>query len=374
MKRFTLIVLFLLVSFLGMAVDKTTNNVTGNWTTASTWTDGVAPPITNIPSTNVDYVINGTITVGAYGSPVSMTFKNVNNAYDFTVNGTLIIYGDLTFDNKAMNLIIPNGGLVIVLGNLSSTNKITLSNGGTFVVTGTATFSGAQSDYIDTGGKFWPIGGTSGDADATSASAASGSFSSNAPQYIKDFVGSNGLNTLPVELLFFRGNEVNGKVNLSWATSTELNFDFFDVERSSDMKEFRSIGQARGHGTTKEKHEYSLQDEKPLIGRSYYRLKSVDFDGFTEYFKVIVVDFLATKSFEISPNPTDGASLGFSLNFLPDNNTTIIVYDNVANVVGSFTPTDNSQAVIFPNSLKSGMYYAKILAGDFVKVQRFVVK
>ena len=179
---------------------------------------------------------------------------------------------------------------------------------------------------------------------------------------------------LPVSLISFNGQQIMKQINLNWSTASELNFDYFDVERSSNAKLFTSIGKITGHGTSNVRNDYSLTDEKPIIGKNYYRLKSVDFDGYTEYFDVVSVDFTAGKLFFISPNPSDGASLGFTLNFVPDGNASIIVYDNLSNIVGLFTPSGHSQNITFPNPLKSGLYYAKIIAGDFVKVERFVVR
>lgn len=179
---------------------------------------------------------------------------------------------------------------------------------------------------------------------------------------------------LPVSLISFNGQRIMKQINLNWSTASELNFDYFDVERSSNAKLFTSIGKITGQGTSNVRNDYSLTDEKPIIGKNYYRLKSVDFDGYTEYFDVVSVDFTADKLFFISPNPSDGASLGFTLNFVPDGNASIIVYDNLSNIVGLYTPSNHSQNITFPNSLKSGLYYAKIIAGDFVRVERFVVR
>ena len=50
---------------------------------------------------------------------------------------------------------------------------------------------------------------------------------------------------------------------------------------SSEGKSFQSIAKVKGNGTTTQRHDYFLDDEKPYIGKNYYRLKSVDFDGYT---------------------------------------------------------------------------------------------
>ncbi|HZX74948.1 MAG TPA: T9SS type A sorting domain-containing protein [Cyclobacteriaceae bacterium] len=386
MKRFTLFLLLMMMSFFGMSQNKTTSGVTGNWSSTSVWSDGYVPPTTSIPSGtsgDINYVINGTVGVGTFPqtNSITMDFSNNKDTYNFTVNGTLVVYGNMTFGNSAMNLIIPAGGIVIIMGDLTTQNKITLNNGGILVVKGTATFAGGsgQNDYVDNGGKFWPLGnngvvaGNNADPQAQTAATTSGNFATVASTSIQNIVNGS-INPLPIKLLSFIGNAVKGKVDLSWSTSSELNFDYFEVERSGNAKDFTSIGKVTGNGTSTIRHDYTLADEKPLIGRSYYRLKSVDFDSYTEYFKVIGVDFSTDKMFDVSPNPTDGTSIRFTMNFIPEGNTDIIVYDNFSNVVAHYAPSESSQFVEFSNPLKSGMYYAKILSGDFVKVQRFVVR
>ena len=123
--------------------------------------------------------------------------------------------------------------------------------------------------------------------------------------------------SLPIKLLSFTAFKNLNKISLSWSTSSEINFDFFEIDKSTDGKAFHSIAKVKGHGTTDELNEYSLDDEKPYIGKNYYRLKSVDFDGFTEYFKVVLVDFDGKKNFSIYPNPSDGISFTTETNFTP---------------------------------------------------------
>ena len=100
----------------------------------------------------------------------------------------------------------------------------------------------------------------------------------------------------------------------------------------------------------------------------------MDFDGYTEYFNVVLVDFSGEKTVTIFPNPSDGTSLTFALNFAPDSNTSITIFDNYSGNIGVVKPTDPWESVTFSNSLKSGLYFAKIVSKDFVKVERFVVQ
>lgn len=182
---------------------------------------------------------------------------------------------------------------------------------------------------------------------------------------------TNGV--LPIELLYFKAKIQEDNVILTWASATEMNFNYFEVERSSNGKDFTSIGKVIGNGTSKVRHDYALQDVNPLIGKNYYRLKSVDFDLYTEYFPLIMVDFYMKKIFHIAPNPSDGTSFGIAINFIPDENSSIIIYNNLSKILDVFTPSKDLQKFTFSTDLHSGVYFAKFISNDFVKVERFIV-
>lgn len=107
--------------------------------------------------------------------------------------------------------------------------------------------------------------------------------------------GSSGSNTtLPIELLFFNATLSNEHVDLNWSTASELNNDYFTIERSNDGVNWEKINETNGAGTTTQRTNYSAIDERPLQGISYYRLKQTDFDGkysFSNIASVFVHDF-----------------------------------------------------------------------------------
>ncbi|NOS55365.1 MAG: hypothetical protein HOP37_03805 [Cyclobacteriaceae bacterium] len=63
----------------------------------------------------------------------------------------------------------------------------------------------------------------------------------------------------------------------TWTTASELNADFFEVQRSKEGVEYESIGKVKAFGTTTLTQRYSFADTNPFDGVSYYRLRQVDF-------------------------------------------------------------------------------------------------
>lgn len=119
---------------------------------------------------------------------------------------------------------------------------------------------------------------------------------------------------LPIELLYFKGETSKVGVTLDWATASENNFDYFSVERSSDAQNFSSITTIKGQGNSNAPVNYEYVDNQALSGLNYYRLKAIDFDGYTEYFNVIAVYVPATeKMVQVYPNPVLGKKVNIHI-------------------------------------------------------------
>jgi hypothetical protein len=89
---------------------------------------------------------------------------------------------------------------------------------------------------------------------------------------------------LPITLLSFTGKSLTNTTNLlEWTTSTEINNDYFTLERSSDAQSFSAIGIVNGAGNSNISLNYNFIDDAPLKGINYYRLKQTDFDGVFSY-------------------------------------------------------------------------------------------
>ena len=120
---------------------------------------------------------------------------------------------------------------------------------------------------------------------------------------------SDGINPLPVTWLFFRGETDGQEHTLEWATASEQNNDYFELERSIDAQNWLPIAQITGAGQSSTQINYSYVDRDAPYGRVYYRIKQVDFDGERDYFPNVVTlkRELQTESskfdFVVYPNP-----------------------------------------------------------------------
>lgn len=98
--------------------------------------------------------------------------------------------------------------------------------------------------------------------------------------------------SLPIDLINFSANVQYKKVKLEWTTTSEINNDFFTVERSDDALRFEPILYVQGKGNSNTISHYSIYDLHPLSGKSYYRLRQTDFNGTNKLSQIISVDIL----------------------------------------------------------------------------------
>jgi hypothetical protein len=78
---------------------------------------------------------------------------------------------------------------------------------------------------------------------------------------------------------------------VKWTTATEINSDYFMIERSVDGVDFQQIGRVKAKGISNNESNYQYVDQTPFSGISYYRLKQVDLDDRYEYFSMVAVKF-----------------------------------------------------------------------------------
>jgi hypothetical protein len=173
---------------------------------------------------------------------------------------------------------------------------------------------------------------------------------------------------LPIELLYFHANLQNDVVNLEWSTAAELNNDYFTIERATDIEKFEILGDPiRGQGTTNERNDYSVVDDAPVYGRSYYRLKQTDFDGKFTYSDVRVVDYEGPKfaSLRAYPNPSNGSQLTVLVTGLKEQTVVPLQIYNVQGQLvyqGTFdvdNPGTLKKELEFASPLRSGIYLIK---------------
>ena len=129
-------------------------------------------------------------------------------------------------------------------------------------------------------------------------------YGANAQQAITNIKIEGSVNrksTIPLSLLLnFDAKRLSDYTQLYWKTNNEQNVSYFLVQRSDDGVHFTNIYEQPARSTGDMEH-YSAKDNKPINKIAYYRLKSVDKEGFEKLSGVVKIG-------------SDPLSNGFALN------------------------------------------------------------
>lgn len=176
-----------------------------------------------------------------------------------------------------------------------------------------------------------------------------------------EMVASTFCSVLPIELVSFECSIENDKINLNWQTASELNNDYFTIERSKNGFDWNAIKTIDGAGNSSSLLNYSTIDLNPYKRISYYRLKQTDFDGEYSYSNTVSVDIqnVANNKIEIYPNPTSNKITIKGNSFeLERINIYNILGENVTNQTLSIE-NSKQEIVIDLSELSAGIYIVK---------------
>lgn len=182
--------------------------------------------------------------------------------------------------------------------------------------------------------------------------------------------------SLPIELLSFNAKRKDSHVDLFWSTASEINNDYFTLEKSQEGKNFFPFTYIRGAGNSTITLNYHSVDEDPLYGLSFYRLKQTDYDGLFTYSSVIRVNF-NDHNVELSPNPiTDFRKILLTYHAWNNQELNILMLDVVGAVVyrNTFNVNrgQNNYELTLPE-LSNGIYFVQIKSEGIEDVIKLVV-
>jgi hypothetical protein len=180
------------------------------------------------------------------------------------------------------------------------------------------------------------------------------------------------LGALPIELINFNARPSADEVQLNWTTASELNNDYFTIERSADGRNFEAVATINGQGSTTEISKYYHTDTNPLNGLSYYRLKQTDFDGEFSYSDIKTVEFKNNEIVKVYPTLVEDM-VTLETNGSLNGEITVIVRDLNGKDCKSFELAEKSEKIELPlNDLMPGSYFITVYDNANVHSQMIV--
>lgn len=302
----------------------------------------------------------GTTVTGASeaGDDVTFVINNVSWFKFCTVNaGTYNVQFDVI--SCAFTGLNSGSQMAILTGTANSLTNIAQAPNPTY--TNTAVWTSPNFTLAANGCAYLVVDGFAGDACSYS--------------YVLTNV-SGGCVLLPVDLLYFAGKR-NGAFNeLTWATVSESNSDYFVVEKSKNGSDFEYLSQVNGGGNSTARLDYSIWDNSPFEEVTYYRLKQVDFDGNENYSTTISIekelDKLSTMLVDYSKEETVELVYYSSKNA----NALLEIYDSNGSLISSkatLVVNGRNAERINKTSLSNGVYIAKLVVEGKIQIQKFVI-
>jgi len=176
-----------------------------------------------------------------------------------------------------------------------------------------------------------------------------------------------GCLVLPIEMKSFTTTSRGTTNILDFTTASEINNDYFTIERASNGGAFEPLGTIIGAGDSKADINYTYTDLNPSAGINHYRIMQTDYDGKYSYSAVRSVRNTLDGKLVISPRTTEG-----TLNILTDlENYDIQVYDLSGQEV--YKSTNNSADLeINIDNVRAGIYFVKVTNGYTTEVTKIM--
>ena len=176
--------------------------------------------------------------------------------------------------------------------------------------------------------------------------------------------------TLPIELISFDAKHEDTKTIINWTTASELNNQYFEIQRSINNENFETIAFINGAGNSSHIIDYSYTDFYSSSSTVYYKLKQVDYDGNFEFSKIISVSKSYANNTKIFPNPVN-TNESFKVNIKEGNR--VIIYNSLGRIIKDVR-FDNSTSIF--NLDQAGLYFIVVFdaIGNSISTEKLIVK
>ena len=326
---------------------------------------------TTCRSCHGDFALNSNGSVSISGLPTSGYVNGTGYPFSLTITHTTADRMRWGFSIKAVNSTGASIGSFSTTNSNAGNNGSELSHNGapTTAASGSYTFNNLKWTAPPSGSDpvtFYYVGNASNNSGGTDG------------DYI--YAGTS-MFTLPLKLISFTASNESNAVYLRWQTASEVNTNYFDIERSDDAQFYASIGKV--NTTQNASSIYLFKDSKAASsgGNIFYRLKMVDKDGKSRYSNAISIkphniSLVINKVYPTIINANDKVNV----ELVSEKNTslTMTVIDENGKVYftqnTALSQGENNFKVNLPSTLPRGMIFIKFNTDNFQQTESIIVR
>jgi len=182
---------------------------------------------------------------------------------------------------------------------------------------------------------------------------------------------------LPLNIVSFKGNIQNNKVQLTWSTTNEVNVSHFEVEESSDGIHFKNIGVVMANNSTV-LNKYSFSTTNLTLSTSYYRIKIQNNDGKSEYSQIVLIRNTPKTNLVVLNNPIHENRISLQCNNLPNGKYSLKLYNSNGQLTQQqlISISETSKAIpsiTLKNTSNKGVYIITLTGNGVNEETRFIL-
>lgn len=297
---------------------------------------------------------------------------NEPNPTSIAVGGFQILAAESTTSNTNIGTFTTVGGE----SRLASSGRLIQSviksiNANT--VSWDATWTAPASSNLPSEVMFYAVG------NSANGNGGSGGNIEGRPDYVYSIVTDPiPTGTLAVEWLnFFVQASPNGQMEINWSTASEIDSDYFIVERSEDGKNFEEIARQIAQNEGNQVAQYTYQDIVKTKMLYYYRIREISLNGESQLsiIRSAQSNLTVVSSLSVYPNPiANGEVLTINLEQIPTTDIVLELFNLNGQLLAQQNIKTGSNVLNWKlPELVIGAYFVKIKNNNQIMQQKIVI-
>jgi archaellum component FlaG (FlaF/FlaG flagellin family) len=157
-------------------------------------------------------------------------------------------------------------------------------------------------------------------------------------------------------------------ITVKWQVANELNIAKYEIEKSSDGKNFAVIGTTKATGNNNASSAYTWLDANGSKGDNFYRIESISADGSIQYSQIVKVTISDKSGISIYPDPVVDGKVNVQLNNMPKGLYSLRILSADGKLMAASQIHHNggnaAKVITISNYIAEGLYTLEVMNPD----------